>query len=263
MAAFAQEYWSLPPKDRRARWAALSAVAVPATRGWLSRLEPGLDIAGTPHANPLVRELEDAVRELFVLEPVARPARRAAWLADRSESHRDFGDAARRLQADAPELTGLEPLLLWMLKSKPPVFPIPGIDPSVAEAEQAERARRAEEKQNRAREPRRPVADSSDSSSWFNWKLAPAVLIFVSLLMRGACSVARNSSSSSSPPYSPPKYFEPDAPKFKFEFTAEEIRKFNDYERQKAVGTPGITPPPKYTGWILAGRPGATGGRAP
>lgn len=80
--AFAAEFWALAPADRRARWEALTARAAGPAAGWLRELRPALDEIPTAPADPATAELAGLVRELVVLPPRARAARRAAWLTE-------------------------------------------------------------------------------------------------------------------------------------------------------------------------------------
>ncbi len=82
VAAFATNYWALPPAERLTAWSDLSRRATDErTAGRLLALEPGLEVGADPLADPGAEELAALVRELFVLPPRARSIRRNTWLA--------------------------------------------------------------------------------------------------------------------------------------------------------------------------------------
>jgi hypothetical protein len=83
--AFAVEFWALAPPDRRARWEALTARAAGPAAARLGELRRALDVTAAAPADPAAAELAALGRELFVLPPRERTARREAWLATHAD----------------------------------------------------------------------------------------------------------------------------------------------------------------------------------
>jgi hypothetical protein len=112
VAGFAAAFWSLPPADRRPRWAGLSArCGDNHLRNQLTALQPGLDVEVKPHPDPTTEELAALVRELFVLPPHAQALRRVAWLAERADRYKAVVDCACRLIAENAATIHLNPVL--------------------------------------------------------------------------------------------------------------------------------------------------------
>jgi hypothetical protein len=114
--AFAGEFWSLAPGERRRRWAELSArcADAPGPRARLRQLEAGLSVrAAEPGAGDgRVGELAAAVQDIFVLGPGGRAAARQALRRRAREDPRDWEAAARALRKQHPELAELQPGLV-------------------------------------------------------------------------------------------------------------------------------------------------------
>lgn len=115
VAAFAKNYWALPPTERLTAWSDLSRRATDErTAGRLLALEPGLEVWADPLADPGAEELAALVRELFVLPPRARSIRRNEWLAARA-SDGDLWPQVRAAFAElcrvAPDRAALDPQL--------------------------------------------------------------------------------------------------------------------------------------------------------
>jgi hypothetical protein len=116
---FSEEYWSLPPMERDARWQLLRdlCAAEPPLRLHLDHLAIGLDLEASEFTrfdgtSGLVAEL---VRELFPLQPAERAARRQAWFDQIGRMPKGYLEAAALLRNEAPQLTALEPALLARL----------------------------------------------------------------------------------------------------------------------------------------------------
>lgn len=258
--AFAAAYWSLPPAERRARWAGLSALAGEAVaRHRLAHLEAGLDVSAVPHDNPLVEEIAAAVRTLCVLGPRERAVRRAEWLSERADRMRDLADAARRLRADAPALTRLEPELARRLADGVPLAAVPGVNPGTAAVENAARAAR-EARRIREQVARTQSAASADDG-WGVGRVALIGLFILSAVFRAAFSSSGSHDPVPShkpspfivPSYRPPTYTPaagnmPPAPPFLSAdtdvgllFTPEEVEAIRKYEQN-----PTGPAPPRY-----------------
>jgi hypothetical protein len=140
---FANNYWTMPSADRRARWQVLSARAAPflPLRARLKCLEGGLDVA-TPElpagTDPRVADLTRSICELYVLRLAARSRawqtqwRKLRWrISDwrrAADKLRDHYPAILALLPDVREkLSGWEPPSLHIA---PPV--LKGTEPSAS-----------------------------------------------------------------------------------------------------------------------------------
>jgi hypothetical protein len=193
LRAFAAAYWSLPPADRRARWAELGDGCRHDSEVFRFRrdLEPGLHLAVILHQNPLVEDVAAAIRELFLLGPRERAIRRAAWLAERADRVRDLADAVRRLRTDDPGLAALDPDLSRRLASGVPL----------AAVSAGRGLERSEEVWAEAVAPtahRTAQSAPEPASGGINW-----TAVFVILSALGAILRAVSSGSQSSPPPRP------------------------------------------------------------
>lgn len=108
--AFAAAYWSLAPADRRKRYNQLWQERSGPAAGRLAELETGLDIAPGTAVDPWVVYVTRLARELFVLPPRVRAARRTAALGAKFRPG-DWAAAARKWLRLLPEFTLLDPQL--------------------------------------------------------------------------------------------------------------------------------------------------------
>lgn len=96
---FLAKFWSLTPVDRNKRWQSLHARCTSEqVARWLTHLQPALDDNVPEPADPADVELLLLARELLLLTPRKRAARRAEWLAANSDIGR-WRDAILRLGA--------------------------------------------------------------------------------------------------------------------------------------------------------------------
>ncbi|MDB5307333.1 MAG: hypothetical protein JWO38_1535 [Gemmataceae bacterium] len=273
VAAFASDYWSLEPSERRVRWGELLGLCRDdRTRRRVAALEPGLDVLPGPHLNPLVEETAAAIRLLFVLGPRERAVRRAEWLASRAGRLRDLGDGTRRLRADAPDLARLEPEFVRRLSESAPLAAVPAVDSRFAEEERNERARHAAAEvhkrladQGRRRYQPPGRRDESNANTILRGGGFFIAVILIGLVRAMLSSGTRSDSPSyyrPDPPRSVPILPDPlvqDPPKGnKIVFSTAEIRRFEEYERKRAAGTVDLVAPRWYSLWEALGRPQAT-----
>jgi hypothetical protein len=113
MDAFAAEFWSLAPPERRAAWEDLTRRGADATRLW--ELEPALDLSSLALADPAAEELAVFIRELVVLPPRSRAIRRNSWLLEQHVAGAKWRAALAVIERDLPALAALEPQLSFSL----------------------------------------------------------------------------------------------------------------------------------------------------
>jgi len=185
--AFAQQFFRLPPAQRRQQWVELSqrcAFSVPLSAR-LEALEPGLDfqpvdLGGERDA---VRSLAQFLQESFLLPPHRRAASRAIFLCNVAASPRTWQRAAQRLadrlpavaRLDAPFVHFLTGLVRWQSRIK--------------------KQERAERKAVARAAVRRTAKTSSGFKPWY-------VVPFIILLAQGLTLL--NGPSDPSPGQPPP-----------------------------------------------------------
>ncbi|MFO0802223.1 MAG: hypothetical protein U0791_03730 [Gemmataceae bacterium] len=257
---FAREYWSIPPGVRRERWNELAGQLTDAdAKARMAELEAGLPFDIEPHENPLVETVATAIRDLYVLPPREFIVRRTEWLIANRNDIADLRDAAKRLRAERHEFNRLVPSLAVELARTPPLESVPPIDRVFAEAEQEDHARREvaqAEAEVRRRERVATAAATANTGSGCSG--VPVYLIIgIILFAIRACAAGNRSEPTTAPRINWDQNKEFLVPPFKQKstFTDAEIRSFNEYERDKPF-TPGLEVPPRYSQWILAGRPG-------
>ncbi len=266
--AFAQTFWSLAPGERLVAWAELSRRG--AAPGRLRELEPGLDVAAAPLADPVAEELAEQFRALFVLSPRARALRRNAWLLERAADAGKWRAALVAVQRDAPALVALEPQLRAALA--------PGFD-LAALAEGAAAATRSRgpsvdvdvaDFARRLRQHERTAVPEPDYEAADGAHARKILYGFPLLFFIGCCAVSgvfrdagRNTPAPKLPSYSPayppgssalpypPPGERPTPPRSAF--SAAEVAEFQQYERDKAAGR-NVPEPLAYELWRLAGR---------
>lgn len=256
--AFAAAYWSLPPADRRARWAGLSAGATdepPAAR--LRGLEAGLDLAVEPHPNPLAEEVAGAVRELYVLGPRGRAVRRAGWVAARADRVGDLADGYRRLRADAPLLAALEPELPNRLTRAVPLAPVAAR--GLLTGEQLAAVQRDFTARLVSAVPPRPSPKAAPAGEGIGWKSWVGGLWIAFILLRLVASSSTTTTTPRSEPYytPPPVHIAPIWNQTRT-FTELDVKAFRAFEFRRDFGTIPASqnvPPAGYTDWVLLGRP--------
>lgn len=283
--AFAAGYWNFEPSERRAYWQTLvQHTTFSPARLRLERLEAGLELHSPRHVNPLVAELADAVKELFILDGRAEFIRRLAWLEERSDRLADYRDAARRFRTDLPDLAKLAPDFFRELMD--PIVAIPAIDSAIAAAEQHNRAVQASaEVQEKLILARGSSRERQTESDWS--KLGCFGPLLFLMLVKGCIALVsseavKQSPHDSPPSYSPPLYRPPPPPTYspnpsfeeavkkiekmheesrkrlKADFSAEEVDQFRAYERKLFAGERDLTKPKLYDHWVFLGRPGAS-----
>jgi hypothetical protein len=118
---FAVEFFSLDVPMREQRWRELrdQCAFSPPLTARLRSLERGLRVSGeSPMANPSQQELAGYVRELFVLGPRARAARRQKLLHELThESRQPLANAADVFRSEHPMIAALERDLVGQLES--------------------------------------------------------------------------------------------------------------------------------------------------
>lgn len=265
---FAEGYWQLPPAERRAEWERLSGWPADApTAAHLKHLERGLDVVPATHRDPPLADLAATARELFTLRPRARAVRRLEWLDARPRSI-DWHATVGRLWATDAASAELDPPLVNFLDDPTPP------PTAVGEGEPPPARRVSQRDPPRLRETGR---GSSGGGGWGGRAGIGGVVLAVIMLGRVfmACGGAKTGPSYS-PSYSPPTYnypsytpptFNDTLPTFDFPrptterfesgslthtFTADEVRRFNDY----LLDSKGPSPP-RYTTWVLCGCPPA------
>jgi hypothetical protein len=277
----AAAFWSLPPADRRARWAGLSGrCRDEAVRHRLAALEPGLDIEVKPHADPAVEELAEFVRGQFTLAPREAAVRRVKWLAARAARHADLTAAAERLRRDDPATASLAPALLRLsLDAECPIESVTG-------AFAAPDSRTWVSDHVRLR---RPVGDPDPSAGWEKRDAANArrvfrsgCLLFIGLWVAVAGLTCRSTIRSNRPedrviPPAPPASLDSlDAPSARpvplplhpyqppadllvpsglVVLTRDQVAGFQAYERLRDSGASVPREPDQFALWVKAGRP--------
>lgn len=258
---FAREYWSIQPGSRRERWNELAWQLTDAeAKARMAELEAGLPFDTGPHENPLVETVAAAIRDLYVLPPREFIVRRTDWLIANRNDIVDLRDASKRLRAERHEFNRLVPSLAVELARTPPLGSVPPIDRVFAEAEQEDHARRevAQAEAEVRRRERAAAATSTSSDTGSGCGGVPIYLIIgISLFAIRACASGNRSESTPSPAIRWQQNQDLLIPplKTKANFTDAEIEAFNEYERDKPF-IPRLETPPRYSQWILAGRPG-------
>lgn len=268
---FAERYWQLAPAERRAEWERLSGQAADApTAAHLKHLERGLDVVPATHRDPPLADLAAAARELFTLRPRARAVRRLEWLDARPRSI-DWHATVGRLWATDAASAELDPPLVSFLDDPTP-------PPTAVGEGEPPAARRVP-----LREPPRLRETGRGGGGWGGRAGigGAGIVLFILARVFLACGGTKTGSSYS-PSYSPPTYnyrsytsptfdFTPptynytwptsyttpttrrtDQEEGTYTFTADEVRRFEEY-RAKPTGQF----PPRYTTWLLCGRPKA------
>lgn len=193
--AFAAAFWSLTPADRRARWKALAGCPVGAAAARLGDLEPGLGVVPVAQPDPRAAELSDLVRELFVLPPAARAARRVAWLTAADRRDAKWVAASRAvLRTDLPLARLDERLFDWFsLGDRPAAVP--------AVAESAARVRWP----GRPVSEPVPVAAPAAAAGGLGCLTGPGAIIFALIVVVRIIIAVSGSSRSPSSTYPPPR----------------------------------------------------------
>ncbi len=226
---FAAEFWELAPADRAARWHDLAARATGSAAVWLRELEPGLDVVPVGHTDPGAAELAALVRELFVLPPRTRAARRNRWLMDNAP-HLSALAAGPTHDTDA----GLEPRLFEWLAA--------GAAPGRIAHGTWVRGRRHWRKEERPGERE------------FRRVMIPLGLVGWAVLIT---LVVMNHRNSSGDPTTTHSLFAPATRPAPPQFTEVEVARFWFYEHHRAAHPV----PDRYHLWVESGRP--HGVRAP
>ncbi|HEX4608193.1 MAG TPA: hypothetical protein VH092_08300 [Urbifossiella sp.] len=158
--AFAVAFWSLAPAGRRQRYETLWETRYGPAAARLAELEPGLDMVPVPQPDPVGEEVEQLIRDLFVLHPRDRTACRATWAAAAAaEAEPQKPSVADRAAvAVVGPVAGLERGLLGVLREGvrlTPFTPVPDPDAvrrgveafrtTLAEHKEAERHERREQ----------------------------------------------------------------------------------------------------------------------
>ncbi|MFO0796697.1 MAG: hypothetical protein U0804_04415 [Gemmataceae bacterium] len=290
VAAFAAAFWALPPAERRERWQGLADNPVGPAAARLMALEPGLGVEPVAQADPRAAEVARLVKELFVLPPAARAARRLAWLTAADRTGAPWATAARAvLRADLP-LARLDARLFdWFTRGERPAA-------VGAVAESAAWVRRRPQ----------PVAAAPAAAGGLGCLSGPgAIVVVVVVVLRLIFAAGGPSRSSSQPPpyrppvvappvmppidarppgvgpnfmdFNPPNFPEVHPPGFPDvgppvvgpplpkagrpptgeRFTAHEVQDFRIYDimKQSKALRPGERPPPRYDRWVELGRP--------
>jgi hypothetical protein len=224
--AFAAGFWSLTPTDRAAKWRELSARPVGPAAAWLAELAPGLDAIRVPQRDPAAAEVAAFARELFVLPPRERAARRVEWLTTGAADFRRRKAVGRVAVRTDPWLARLEPRLFRYLESC--------TTPARVELQTWVEA------ENRVR-ARRWWADLAASLAGYG---AGGVFLFT--LVFGAYQMYVMPREPAAAPEPPPR-----TRPVHHEFTAEQVRAFRDYDR----GPRTSGPPAWYWLWVDRGRP--------
>jgi hypothetical protein len=267
---FARRFWTLEPAERSARWAALAeqpADARTSVRLAALKIAVGLD-ARTP-ADPVEAEIAALARDLFLLAPGARSVRRNEWLLKNVARHAELCRAAAALGERSPTTAELDAVLFARLKSEfaateflaaaaaqPLPDPPPGVHEEPIRFSFTERLPLAQA----SPQYEQPAQRESRTANVGCLTLF-AFFAFVRLI---SCAVS-TSSSSSVPTwqYSPPRPYSPSVPsstpsdsqpRVRKVFTAAEVERFKDYRPGS-----GMTPPPGYVEWLLAGKPDPPG----
>jgi hypothetical protein len=248
VGAFAAGFWDLPPAARRKQWADLKARTFgPAAAARLAELEPGLAVAPVPQPDAVAAAVAQLVKDLFVLPPAARAARRLAWL--RADNRRDPGWAAAVrtvLRTDLP-LARLEPRVFdWFsLNALPALIPA---DPTIPvdlidHLPPPEYVRPAG-----AAEPSPPAAAAPGCGCGSWWLAVVVVVAIIRFLI--ATGDRRPAPAPQAVPVFPAETAVPG-------FTAQQVRQFQDYERALEVRKqrPATAPPYRYEQWVELGRP--------
>lgn len=206
--AFAAAFWTLPPAERRARLADLSAGRADAAAARrLRQLAPGLDVPAAGHPDPAAAEVAALVRELFVLPPRERAVRRARWLVAQEERFKDVAAAARLvLRGDLPTAR-LDPRLFDWFAAGTPLVPVPPFDHKGAKLGRAlaNRSRHTRRERGERPEPENPPnkpvasqANENDLRIACSVCLALVVLVALSVGL-SAWKKMRKSASTSGP----------------------------------------------------------------
>jgi hypothetical protein len=123
IGAFAEQFFSLPPTDRKAKWWSLStrASTCPPLHWRVERLKSGLAVDFRPLADAAAATNEVATwcGELFVLPPPARSTRKLEILTKlRAEAGNRLANAARQLAQLAPDIAALAPDLISEISNR-------------------------------------------------------------------------------------------------------------------------------------------------
>jgi hypothetical protein len=252
VGAFAAGFWDLPPTARRARWAALTARASdPAAAARLAELGPGLAVVPVTQSDAAAAAVAGLVKELFVLPPAARAARRLGWLTAAGRRDPEWVAAVRTvLRTDRP-LARLDARLFdWYSGEPGPV--------AVAAAPEHGRPVPAGNYARVYSEPwalpsypgrSRPPADGSRGVP--AWGLGILVVVLVKIVLAVVSSTAAPSYQNPyAAPYQP-SLTHPTAARPPALFTAEQVRLFREYEARQRRGAA----PVGYLTWAATGRP--------
>ncbi len=218
VAVFAAEFWSLPADERVARWGDLKATAVGPAAVRLAELRAGTCVEPVPQADAGAAELAALVKELVTLPPRARAARRFDWLTARAADVRRWRAASRTVLRTDLSLAALEPRLFeWLAVGAVP-------------ARVAGRPDRGGDGVGIGRLGRRRLAF---------WSFLFGVAVFLVLVANGTIGPGR--AARQRPPAYPGEQG----------FTADEVRRFDQYERTGRTGAS----PDRWLDWVAAGRP--------
>ncbi len=252
---FAADYWSLPPADRRARWADLSVRCRDGqTAAYLRHLEGGLGVEAVPQSDPAAEELAGLVRELFLLRPRPRAVRRAEWLAARSANEASWADAVRRLRTEAPAIVSLDPSLIDRLEPAtwtPAAVPADAWRPSEPVSDEGMHRAIDEFRQRRAASEQAAGRRRREGPKLTpGWSGAAVALLFIIVRCAGLSSSSREASSPARP--DAPVYRQPATPQAPppgyddLTFTRQELESFLRYDPKS-----GEPAPPRYSEWLL------------
>jgi hypothetical protein len=279
VSAFAAEYWSLPPRVRRARWESLCVWCVSHSR--LRELEAGLDVEVTQLENADANELAVLFRELFVLPRRERAIRRTQWLAEEAASALRWREAVTRVTHTASVLLTLDHTLANCLK---PEFELALFDTTVKSAatqkrksaslqgyEQAESDLQLYTSSQPSRAGRPRQYSNMQSSTGSNNEVGITFVVLVALLISTLSFFAR--CNQTQPPVTNKDYYPPKTNTVMPAATPSGNKSERDVEdqtlsimrwqmyinyEQEVIRMPQMQPPYGYDIWVRAGRPKPT-----
>ncbi len=276
----AEQFWELPPADRRLRWAELDPVITDQMlRSRYRKLEPGLDVAVVPHEDEAMQKLAVLYRQLFVASPREFSVRKWQWLVQQpqgtlpAQQIKRFETADPKLAALVPEMARVFERMTFSVNTagEPSFVSVGPMGVMVPNADGYELRQRERMSEIDDREPKREEPVSSRSLFF----VIAGVVITLNMII----SIFRGSSSSSVPPpriYNPVQSNQPKVvsrevqlrkqwdealakalkslPEKKTRtFTEEEVNRFRKYRPK-----PEEPIPDEYMLWVLLGKPSGT-----
>lgn len=253
--AFAKAYWTLEPAERKTAWAELSRRGANEAR--LRELQPGLEAITKPLDVPVAEELAALMREFFVLPPRERAIRRNFWLAAHAAEEDKWREAFATVQKELPGLAALDVPLFTMLSQLGALASVGKVasealprkrlssEESVADFARVRRDRRGQDR------------DADGNSNTYKW--LPGISFFVLVGICALNGIVKNvgryhPESNPIPRFSTARDLPAYTPVATYEFSAAEVEKFEQYERDWDAGRRAPAPP-NYATWIRLNRP--------